>query len=29
VQNLFRSMRHLYEVILYDLGKELPAPDTS
>ena len=27
----FRSMRHLYEVILYDLAKELPAPtfDTS
>ncbi len=23
---LFRSMRHLYEVILYDLGKELPVP---
>ena len=23
---LFRSMRHLYEVILYDLGKEVPAP---
>ena len=23
----FRSMRHLYEVILYDLGKELPAPE--
>jgi len=23
---LFRSMRHLYEVVLYDLGKELPAP---
>lgn len=28
---LFQSMRHLYEVILYDLAKELPAPtfDTS
>ena len=28
---LFRSMQHLYEVILYDLAKELPAPtlDTS
>ena len=28
---LFRSMRHLYEAILYDWGKEvpLPAPDTS
>jgi hypothetical protein len=27
----FRSMRHLYEAILYDLGKEiaLPTPDTS
>jgi len=27
----FRSMRHLYEVILYDLAKEIPAPtrDTS
>ena len=22
----FQSMRHLYEVILYDLGKEVPAP---
>ena len=22
----FRSMRHLYEVILYDLGKEVPVP---
>ena len=27
----FVSMQHLYEVILYDLGKEvpLPVPDTS
>ena len=23
---IFESMRHLYEVILYDLAKELPAP---
>ncbi len=23
---IFRSMRHLYEVILYDLGKEVPVP---
>ena len=23
---VFRSMRHLYEVILYDLAKQLPAP---
>lgn len=25
----FRSMRHLYEAILYDLCKEVPCPDTS
>lgn len=25
----FTSMRHLYEVMLHDLAKELPAPDTS